>query len=102
MPYSPRGVCLQDGCPVLVRRPANRCPAHQRKIERPSRQQRGYGAEWQQVRVRVLERDLYLCHYCGRPANTVDHQVPKARGGGDEESNLVAACLSCNSRKQDR
>ncbi len=43
------------------------------------------------------------CHYCGKPkADTVDHVVPLVRGGTNYEGNLVPACRSCNSRKQDR
>ena len=42
------------------------------------------------------------CGYCGQPATTVDHVTPKARGGADDEGNLMAACLSCNSGKRDR
>jgi len=50
-------------------------------------------------RLRVLERDGYTCQYCQRPAKTVDHLVPVARGGGNEVDNLVACCSECNSRR---
>ncbi len=50
-------------------------------------------------RLRVLERDGYTCQYCQRPARTVDHLVPVARGGGNEVDNLVACCSECNSRR---
>ncbi len=42
------------------------------------------------------------CCYCHQPADTVDHVVPLVRGGTNYEGNLVPACRSCNSRKQDR
>lgn len=35
----------------------------------------------------------------GRVFATTDHKVPRSRGGGDELSNLVLCCASCNSRK---
>ncbi|GAA2850220.1 hypothetical protein GCM10010472_04100 [Pseudonocardia halophobica] len=63
---------------------------------------RGYGADWQKIRKFVLERDGHRCGYCGQPANTVDHIVPKVRGGTDDPQNLRAACDHCNYSKADR
>jgi 5-methylcytosine-specific restriction endonuclease McrA len=57
---------------------------------------------WKKIRERVLRRDSYICYYCGQDADTVDHIVPIAKGGGDEMDNLVAACRSCNYSKQDK
>ena len=51
---------------------------------------------WRRTRAAVLERDGYVCHWCGAHASTVDHLTPRARGGGDEHGNLVAACTRCN------
>lgn len=42
------------------------------------------------------------CAYCPALATTVDHVIPLIRGGTNHEGNLVPACRSCNSRKQDR
>lgn len=39
------------------------------------------------------------CVYCGKPAETVDHIVPKCKGGQDVAENLVPCCKSCNSSK---
>jgi 5-methylcytosine-specific restriction endonuclease McrA len=50
----------------------------------------------------VLVRDRHRCAYCGRRATTVDHVVPRARGGGDTWLNTVAACAADNHRKADR
>ena len=47
----------------------------------------------------VLRRDDHLCAYCARHATTVDHVLPKSRGGTNSWSNLVAACRPCNDRK---
>lgn len=47
----------------------------------------------------VKIRDNYTCAYCGRSATTVDHVVPRARGGQSSWLNLVAACETCNFRK---
>lgn len=51
------------------------------------------------TRSRLFSRDGGRCAYCSRPATTVDHIVPQARGGGSTWLNTVASCLSCNSRK---
>jgi len=61
--------------------------------------QRGYGWRWQQLRLRILLRDSYVCHYCGNHANSVDHVHPKADGGTDDPANLVACCIPCNSKR---
>ncbi|MFD7923222.1 HNH endonuclease [Streptomyces sp. NPDC059740] len=50
----------------------------------------------------VLARDGHRCAYCGGRATTVDHVVPRSRGGGDTWLNTVAACAPDNHRKADR
>lgn len=50
----------------------------------------------------VLRRDDHCCAYCGRFANTIDHVLPRSRGGLDSWENLVACCLRCNNVKGDR
>ena len=61
--------------------------------------QQGYGYHWQKLRQTILTRDAHICAYCGRRANSVDHIQPKADGGTDNPANLIAACLSCNTRR---
>ncbi|HKG56180.1 MAG TPA: HNH endonuclease [Candidatus Limnocylindrales bacterium] len=53
------------------------------------------------TRREVFARDRHSCQYCGRSKNdlTLDHIVPRHRGGGHTWENLVAACKSCNHRK---
>ncbi|MFT4217291.1 MAG: HNH endonuclease [Micropruina sp.] len=50
----------------------------------------------------VLRRDGHACAYCGRPASTRDHVIPRSRGGPTSWLNLVAACAECNGVKRDR
>ena len=52
----------------------------------------------------ILRRDGYACQYCGRRGErlTVDHIVPRSRGGETTWTNVVAACLRCNLRKGNR
>lgn len=50
----------------------------------------------------VLKRDAHRCAYCGGHATTIDHVLPKSRGGAMAWVNLVAACARCNSHKKNR
>ena len=50
----------------------------------------------------VLRRDNNRCGYCGNAATTIDHVMPRSRGGKDTWENLVACCLKCNNIKGDR
>ncbi|WP_090034811.1 HNH endonuclease [Cellulomonas marina] len=54
------------------------------------------------TRRTVLQRDGHRCAYCGGVADTVDHVLPRSRGGRHEWGNVVAACMRCNHRKADR
>lgn len=70
---------------------------------RGTRQQRGYGADWERIRARILKAEP-LCRQCrkdGRAvvATTVDHIRPKHKGGGDEDSNLQPLCKPCHKAK---
>src|SRR3954453_20321995 len=54
------------------------------------------------TRAGVLRRDGRRCAYCAKRADTIDHVIPRSRGGGHTWENCVAACRACNSRKADR
>ena len=62
--------------------------AHRRKITRKA----------------VLARDSWTCQYCGsrKPGLTVDHVIPRSRGGKSVWENIVASCAPCNRRKGNR
>ena len=49
----------------------------------------------------ILKRDNHQCQYCGRRDGklTVDHIVPRTRGGKGTWENLVCACAACNNKK---
>lgn len=53
------------------------------------------------TRREIFRRDNYTCQYCGRRTKslTVDHVVPRHRGGKSTWENLVSACRVCNRRK---
>ncbi len=50
----------------------------------------------------VFARDGHRCQYCDRPAENLDHVVPRSRGGEHSWENVVASCRPCNSRKENR
>ncbi|CAD5927564.1 HNH endonuclease [Planktothrix tepida] len=56
------------------------------------------------TRRNILHRDSHSCQYCGYTGDdlTLDHVIPRSRGGGDSWENLVSACVQCNVRKGSR
>lgn len=61
-------------------------------------------SEWWPLRAKILERDGFACTYCSAAGVPLcaDHVVPLSRGGSNQEDNLVACCLRCNSSKSGR
>jgi 5-methylcytosine-specific restriction endonuclease McrA len=57
-------------------------------------------------RVRIYIRDGFRCQYCGERKNpvelTLDHILPRSRGGNGSAINVVTACFACNQRKGNR
>ena len=56
------------------------------------------------TRRAVFARDAWACQYCGSKHGslTVDHVVPRSKGGGSTWENIVTCCAPCNRRKGDR
>lgn len=50
----------------------------------------------------VFVRDGHACQYCGKPAENIDHVLPRSRGGRHTWENVVASCRPCNSKKENR
>ena len=69
-----------------------------RYVRRPHRQRVAFN------RRNVFRRDDQRCQYCGGRAHdlTLDHVVPRSRGGPTSWENVVACCRACNARKRDR
>lgn len=70
-------------------------------IRKPS-----HGKRVRYSRLSIFRRDSFNCQYCGnefkRPELTVDHIIPKSRGGKSTWLNIVTACKPCNWKKADR
>jgi len=61
-----------------------------------------YRARIPMTRAALMHRDRFRCAYCGGRADTIDHVVPRSRGGEHTWENCVACCTSCNHRKADK
>jgi 5-methylcytosine-specific restriction endonuclease McrA len=61
-----------------------------------------YAATVPLTRRAVFFRDGGRCQYCSAPATSVDHVVPRSRGGTHSWDNVVSACARCNHVKADR
>ena len=54
-------------------------------------------------RRNIMRRDGFTCQYCGKKSDlTIDHVLPKSRGGQDIWENLTTACEKCNVKKGNR
>jgi 5-methylcytosine-specific restriction endonuclease McrA len=56
------------------------------------------------TRLEIFNRDRYTCQYCGKETRqlTLDHVIPRYRGGEHTWENVVSACVRCNRRKAGR
>jgi 5-methylcytosine-specific restriction enzyme A len=92
-----KSVCNVPHCPNIAVKDG-RCSKHQKIPWSGRRNFEHYKGDWQKIRRQVLKEEPN-CRLCGRPAVTVDHIVPRSRGGIDERSNLQPLCSVCRRRK---
>ncbi len=53
-------------------------------------------------RNNIFKRDNFRCQYCGASDDlTLDHVLPRSKGGGTNWKNLITACKNCNAKKGD-
>ncbi len=55
-----------------------------------------------EFRRMILERDEYTCYFCRQYGDTIDHLLPRAKGGHTTPDNCVCACNLCNQSKADK
>ena len=67
-------------------------------VRRPKRDNRKV------TRLEIFRRDHFACQYCGKRVKqlTLDHVIPRYRGGQHTWENVVSACIPCNRRKAGR
>jgi 5-methylcytosine-specific restriction endonuclease McrA len=59
-----------------------------------------YAAKCRPSRSMIYKRDRNTCQYCGSTTRlTIDHVLPRSKGGDDSWENLVVACSTCNTKK---
>ncbi|TFF37431.1 HNH endonuclease [Pseudomonas sp. RIT623] len=110
MPPRPQKPCGAQGCKALTRN-QRFCDAHADLAKAwAGHQGKGRGGRpWRRLRDKVLKRDHYLCQ-CSeckrlgrlRGADEVDHIVPVAMGGTDDDGNLQAINHDCHKAKTQR
>ena len=110
MPLRPLKPCAAMGCKALTRN-ARYCDDHAEMGKAwAGCQGKGRGGRpWRRLRDKVLKRDHYLCQCADckrlgrlRGADEVDHIVPVAAGGTDDEANLQAINHDCHREKTRR
>jgi 5-methylcytosine-specific restriction protein A len=96
--------CLQPGCGALT--PNTRCPEHTKARELERRGNLVSGWEWTTIAARIKRRDEYRCTEVidGERCNSsvdieVDHEIPLAAGGTNDDDNLRTRCRDCHLRK---
>ena len=114
MAIGSRRICGHAGCRRLADNDAIRCSRHSddpthgwRDWSKYKSSARGYDRQWRNRRLVVLQRDKYLCQPCRRadrvrPAQEVDHVIPRSAGGTDDLDNLQAICRECHAAKTAR
>lgn len=61
-----------------------------------------YHSQIPMTRAALMHRDSHRCGYCNARATTIDHVIPRSRGGAHGWENCVASCAPCNHRKADK
>ena len=54
------------------------------------------------TRKTLMHRDSGMCQYCGKRGDTIDHVIPRSKGGKHTWNNVVIACRPCNAKKSDK
>lgn len=115
--YEPLNICttrravglMMSGKAVMLANGRKPIQSPRRTFPRPSIVRLSFMVHKPRSRVKltkreIFRRDNYTCQYCGRKlaSPTIDHVIPKHRGGRHTWENLITACPACNRRKGGR
>ncbi|MGD9115784.1 MAG: HNH endonuclease [Dehalococcoidia bacterium] len=115
--YEPLNVCrvrravvlLEDGKAEMLENGVGFLHTTQREFPVPSVIRLGHmikrpHPQRKMTRFEIFQRDHFTCQYCGRQTSqlTLDHILPRFRGGEHSWENVVSACIPCNRRKAGR
>jgi len=71
-------------------------------VDKPRKKRRKRSNRLRRIRLKKLGEHP-RCHYCRRPVSendsSLDHVIPRSKGGSSDEANLVLACVECNNAK---
>lgn len=101
MVMRPKEPCRQPGCAALIPPGTRYCAKHRENVYAIYKRDPFYESkEWRRVRARVRQEEP-ICRYCQRPAECVDHIIPRKQGGAPfDRSNLQSLCKPCHDVKR--
>lgn len=82
IPYEKAMILIKEGRGFIINNESIAIPLNSKKF-----------------RKYILERDNHICYYCGKPGDTIDHIIPRSKGGYSTPKNCVCACYNCNREK---
>jgi 5-methylcytosine-specific restriction endonuclease McrA len=99
--YNGKAEMMEDGSGFIHSADAN---FHVPSVIRLASQVKHPRPQRKLTRLEVFHRDGFTCQYCGKQTHqlTLDHVMPRYRGGQNVWQNVVSACVSCNMRKAGR
>lgn len=112
--YEPLNICNWKRAVILVYKGKAEQVEHNGRVVYPNfhiptviRLRRYVSLPYKEIpltRRNLMYRDHYSCQYCGTKTNdlTIDHVIPKSKGGTDSWDNVIACCQRCNVKKGDR
>lgn len=69
----------------------------------PTAGNKNQGSNWisKKRRLEIQKRDGFRCSYCGEQFKlwSIDHIIPRSKGGSNHSNNLLLACIPCNAKK---
>ena len=95
-------LCINDDNMNEFKKELSRLENQNRDLKKQLKEYKNTKSVPNSVRKAVFERDNYTCQCCNTKKDlTIDHIVPRSKGGSNDETNLQTLCKSCNLAKAD-